>query len=166
MKRQGGSYSTQAGIVTAGDVPYSEPPRPSETGSYGAWRSEETFRKMLAAEAVRSQPLTAHERELLRLQRANPGPLLPELAQLQLDRALEQQRREQSETSYDQPLKPESRLDPSSQDSIARRGRVSRQRNRPVDPHLSILRPPGQPGHGPWDNDEPECFDGTPWKRW
>jgi len=122
-------------------------------------RAEERFREQYESERVRSQPLTDQERELLAHQRRNPGVLLPELQQMLLDRATEQQRREAAERSQHQPIKVEERLDPSSHGSLARRARYDRARNRPADPHVSVLRPgPGRSGPHPWD-DEPQCFD-------
>lgn len=145
-------------IVTPPDAAYAEPPARRENPSArydadGRWRSQ------YAAEAVRSKPLTDYERSLLMKQRRNPGPLIPELAQIQRDRAEEQQRLEALERSQHQPLKVEDRLDPSSQGSLARRARYDRSRNRPADPHASILRPgPGRSGPHPWD-DDPQCLE-------
>ena len=156
-KRHRSSNSNQAGSVTPGDDPYVEPPRPSETRSYGSWRSDETFRRMLAAEAARSQPLTPQERELLTRQRRNPGVLLPELQQMMLDRELERMRREAAEYASHQPLKPENPLDPSSLGSLARRASESRRANRPADLHMAILRP-GPSGPYP-DDYANECID-------
>jgi hypothetical protein len=168
--RDRSSSSTQARSVTPGSVPYLEPPRSAETGSYAAWLADERFRAQLADHDVMSQPLTDDERELLRLQRANPGVLLEPLRQRQLDRAIEQQRREAEIYQERQPLKPENPLDPSSLGSLGRRAAQSRRLNRPVDPHLSILRPGHQSGPHPWD-DEPQCIDWpvgrntVPWRR-
>jgi predicted nucleic acid-binding Zn ribbon protein len=162
-KRHRGSNSIQSGSVTTGDAPYVEPPRPGETDSYGAWLAGERFRAQLAHHVATSQPLTDQEKELLSRQRRNPGPLLPELAQLQIDRAREQQRRELAEYASHQPIKVEDRLDPSSQGSVARRARESRRLNQPVDPHLSVLRPGRQSGQRFWYDDN-QCID-APWSR-
>jgi hypothetical protein len=145
MRCSGGSNSIQGRSVTPGDVPYSEPPRPSETGSYGAWLSDERFRAQLSHHEEATRPLTQDEKVLLDRQRRNVGVLLPELRDKLLDRAAELRRREIAETHVDEPLKPENPFDPSSQGSLARRAMQSRAINRPVDPHAYILRP-GQPG--------------------
>lgn len=157
MKHSGGSYSIGRGSVTPDDGPYVEPPRPGETDAYSAWLAGERFRAQFRSYQAASQPLTQDEKVLLARQRRNPGPLLPELRDKLLDRAIEQQRRETLESHIDEPLKVEDRFDPSTHGSLARRAAESRRLNRPVDPHLSILRP-GQPGHGPWD-DSNECID-------
>jgi hypothetical protein len=105
------------------------------------------------------RPLTEHERELVALQRRNRGVLLPELAQLQLDQAIEEQQREAAEYASRQPIRPESPLDPESIGSMARRARESRRLNRHLaaDPHVSILRPGPRSGPAPWDDNE--CID-------
>jgi hypothetical protein len=146
---------------------YHEPPRSSTAAGPGVlaeMRADTEFRRQLEQHVEASQPLSRAERQLLSRQRANPGVLLPELAQLQLDRAIEQQRREAAEYAARQPLRPEDPRDPSSLGSVARRARYDRTRNRPADPHLSILRPLDRhPGPHPWD-DEPECIT-APWSR-
>jgi hypothetical protein len=119
--------------------------------------ADERFRAQLSHHEEAMRPLSDHEVELLRRQARNVGVLLPELAQLQIDRAIEQQRREAAEYASHQPIKPETPLDRSSLGSVARRGRAERQGNRRVDPHSRILRP-GQSGPHPWD-DEPQCID-------
>ena len=107
-----------------------------------------------------AEPLTARERELLRLQKANPGPLRPELAAIQLARQIEQQRRQQADT-YDQPFAVQDPIHNPDETVLARRGRLSRRLSRHLaaDPHMGILRPgPSRSGPHPWD-DEPECIE-------
>jgi hypothetical protein len=164
-KRRRQSNYTDAGSVTPAGVPYAEPPRPGESDSYGSLLADARFRSQLANEGIRAMPLTDEERDLLARQRRNPGVLLPELAQLQVDRAEEQQRRELAETSQYEMIKPENPLNPESIGSLARRARESRQANRHLatNPDAYILRPGHQSGPHPWD-DEPECIT-APWSR-
>ena len=122
-------------------------------------RADKRFRDQYESEQVRSQPLTPEERSAVAWQRRNPGPLHPLLQQRLIGHELERQAREAAERSQHEPLKVEDRLDPSSHGSLARRARYDRARNRPQDPHVSILRPgPGRSGPHTWD-DEPQCFD-------
>ncbi len=112
--------------------------------------ADERFREQFESERVRSQPLTDQERELLAHQRRNPGVLLPELQQMLLDRATEQQRREAAERSQHQPIKVEDRLDPSSHGSLARRAATTERaigRKTPTCP--SCGRGRADPGHPP-----------------
>jgi len=155
-KRSRSSKSNQAGIVTAGDVLYSEPPRPSETRSHGSWRSDETFRRMLAAQAVRSQPPTAEERAAQDWERRNPGIRHPLFVARWAEADAERRSREQAEYGARQPLKVEDRLDPASLGSLARRARESRRINRAADQYTR-MRPDGQPGPPSWSDNE--CVD-------
>jgi hypothetical protein len=121
-------------------------------------RADERFREGYESERARSQPLTPEEKAAVAWQKRNPGPLHPLLQQRLIAHELECQRREAAERSQHQPLKVEDRLDPSSHGSLARRARYDRARNRPQDPHVSVLRPgPGRSGPHPWD-DEPQCI--------
>jgi hypothetical protein len=142
---------------------YSTPPLAGTPGMLSLSRADDRWRAALENHAATSQPLTDDERALLDRQRRNPGVLLPELQQLLIDRATEQQRREAAEYASHQPIKPETPLDPSSLGSLARRARESRRTNRPVDPYSAIVRPVHQSGPHPWD-DEPQCID-APWSR-
>lgn len=123
-------------------------------------RADERWHEEYRRHEEASAPLSLEDQELLARQRRNPGVLLPQLRAKQLDRAREQQRREQAESvSRSRPIKPETPLDPSSLGSVARRARESRRMNRPADPHASILRPgPSRSGPPGWD-DLPECID-------
>ncbi len=137
--------------------------RTSNCADPAAWpfpdRADERFRDQLEQHVARSQPLTPEERSAIAWQRRNPGPLHPLLAQRLIDHERERQAREAEARSQHQPLKVEDRLDPSSHGSLARRARYDRARNRPQDPHVSVLRPgPGRSGPQPFD-DEPQCFD-------
>ncbi len=137
--------------------------RSSNYADPAAWpfpdRADERFREQLTAEAVRSQPLTPEEKAAIAWQRRNPGPLHALLAQRLIDHELERQAREAAERSQHEPIKVEVPSDPSSHGSLARRARYDRARNRPADPHVSVLRPgPGRSGPPPFD-DEPQCFD-------
>lgn len=140
------------------------PPPPGTSGVLAQSRADETFRRQLANEGIRAMPLTDEERDLLARQRRNPGPLLPELQKLLLDRELERREREAAEYASHQPIKVEDPIDPSSQGSLARRAIASRNANRryAADPNMHVLRP-GQPGPHPLD-DLPECID-APWSR-
>jgi hypothetical protein len=150
-KHHEGSNYFSSGSVTSPGAPYFDPPRPSETGSYGAWLSGERFREQYARHAATSQPLTEEERDLLARQRRNPGVLLPELHQRLIDIEAERREREAAETSHARPLKVEDPFDPSSQGSLARRAIASRNanRHRVGDPSTYVLRPGHQPGPHP-----------------
>jgi hypothetical protein len=143
---------------------YTEPPSVSTDGpsEYGA---DNRWRQQYARHEEASEPLTDHERQLLDRQRRNPGVLLPELARLQLDRAIEQQRREQADARL--PIMVEDPYHPESLGSLQRRARYDRKLNKPQDPHLAVMRPgPGRSGPPGW-NDLPECIDGDAigWRR-
>ena len=155
--------SVRARRATPGDVPYDEPPRPGAS-FYQASLGDERFHRQRAQEDTRAIPLTDYERILLDRQRRNPGPLIPELAKIQLDRAIEQQRREAEEHGRHDPIKVQDQFDPGTRDHVARRGLLSRNRqSKPADPNLRVLRPPGQSGHGPRAG-EAECIQ-APWSR-
>jgi len=165
-KRHRSSNYLYGGSVTPGDVPYSEPPCPSETGPFAADRATKRFRAQLSRQTVASHPLTAEERQLLALQRRNPGVLLPELRDKLLERELEHMRQEAAETSQDQPLKVQDRLLNPDPTVVARRAIQSRNANRryAADPNIAFALRPGQSsGPHPWD-DEPQCID-APWSR-
>ena len=165
-KRHRSSNYTHGGSVPPPGVPYAEPPRPSETRSYGSSLADARFRSQLANEGIRAQPLTDEERDLLARQRRNQGVLLPELQQLLLDRELERREREAAERSQHQPIKVEDPLDPSTMGSLARRAIASRNANRryAADPNMHVLRPGmSGPSYDPLD-DSPECVD-APWSR-
>lgn len=107
-------------------------------------RADERFRRQLAGEGVTSQPLTEDERDLLALQRRNPGVLLPQLQQHLIDIGAERRRLELAETYDDWPLKVQDRFTNPDPTVVARRAIQSRRINTPVDPYEYILRP-GQP---------------------
>lgn len=161
MKQARRSNYTRASSVTPGDDPYAEPPRPGES-FYRASAGDERFKRQLARDGTRAQPLTDEERTLLARQCRNPGPLLPELQQRLLDHELERMRLEAAEY-HQAAIKVEDRFDPSSWGSVAARAIQSRQRNKPIDPNLYALRPPAQPGHRP-TGDLPQCVN-APWSR-
>lgn len=104
---------------------------PSATSNVRAeTRSDHAFRVAAEAEAARSQPVTAVERELKIRQSRNSGVALPELQEEALRRAREQQAYEeaqrQAEIAAKQPYRPEDPRDPSSLGSLARRAQQSR----------------------------------------
>lgn len=138
---------------------YIEPPSAGTAGAPED-RADERWHQQLSRHEEAAAPLSPEDHELLARQRRNPGVLLPELRDKQLDQAAEQQRREQAErASHSRPIKPETPLDPFSLGSVARRARESRRINKPADPHLRILRPgPSRSGPPGWD-DLPECID-------
>ena len=139
-------------------------PPVSRTSSINESRADDTFRRQLASAATRTLPLTDEERILLARQKRNPGPLMPELAKIQLDRAVELQQREIAEAARANPLRVQDQLDPTTYGHLARRAILSRSRqSKPQDPNLRVLRPPVEPGHGPWD-EEPQCIQ-APWSR-
>ncbi len=157
------SNSTRGGSVTPGDVPYAEPPARREN-PFARHDADHRWRFQYAAEAVRSQPLTPEEKAAVAWQKRNPGPLHPLLAQRLIDHELERQAAEATERAQHQPLAVEDPHRPSTVGSVARRARYDRSRNRPQDPHVSILRPgPGRSGPHPWDSDN-ECVT-APWSR-
>ena len=159
IRREGGVRFVSVTRDGYGGVASFEPPRPSFlTGS----RADERFRRQLASEGVRAQPLTAEERALLALQRRNPGRMLPELQRKLLDREHERHLHEIAENHH-AAIKVEDRFDPSSWGSLAHRASQSRPVNgKPVNPSMHALRP-GQSGHRPI-GDIPECID-APWSR-
>ena len=127
-----------------------QPPLPGTSSFQTDSRADATFRAQLASHQIASQPLTDYEKTLLQRQKRNPGPLLPELAKIQLDRAIELQRREAEEYARLDPLKVEDPLDPSTRDHVARRAILSRSRQgKPVDPNLRALRPSPRRGYDP-----------------
>lgn len=149
------SNLTRARNVTDDNMPYVEPPAGN---SIAQDRADAVFRRQLAAEGVRAEPLSDRQRELIALQKRNIGVLLPELQQLLLDRERERQAAEAAERARHQPLAVEDPHQPSTLGSVSRRARYDRARNRPQDPHVAILRPmPGQSGRGPWDDDN-QCI--------
>lgn len=145
-----------------GDSSSYAPPPPAGTIAFAQSHAGTRFRAQLADHDAISQPLTPGERDLLRLQRANPGVLLEPLRQRVLERAEAGRQAEEETRAQFRPVKVEDRLDPASLGSLARRAIQSRTRNKPADPHLHVLRP-GQPGPHPPD-DSPECIQ-APWSR-
>ncbi len=140
-----------------------EPPLPGTSSVLTESRADARFRAALASHQEASQPLDDYERELLARQKRNPGPMLVELQQRMLAREYERMRQESEEAARHDPIKVEDPLDPSTRDHLRRRAIQSRGRQgKPVDPNLRVLRPPGQPGHGP--DDAPECVQ-APWSR-
>ena len=141
-----------------------EPPGPTASNVMAESRADATFRAQLANHQEASEPLTDYERMLVRRQKRNPGVLIAELAKIQLARAIEQQQREIEEAARHDPLRVEDPLDRATRGHLARRAIQSRSRQgKPADPHIGVLRPPGQSGHGPWD-DSPQCIQ-APWSR-
>lgn len=138
-------------------------PPVSRTSSINESRADSTFRRQLANESIRATPLSEYERTLLARQKRNPGPLIPELQQIALDRANELQQREIAEAARADPIMVEDQLDPGTRGHLARRAIQSRSRQgKPVDPNLRALRPSPRPG--PYPDDLPECFT-APWAR-
>lgn len=159
-KRTRSSNSTRASSVTPDDVLYMEPPARREN-PFARVDADDRWRSQYAAEAVRSQPLTPEEKAAIAWQKRNPGPLHPLLAQRVIDAERERQAAEAAERARHQPIEVEDPHRPSTMGSVARRARYDRSRNRPQDPHVSILRPgPGRSGPRPWDSsDDPQCLE-------
>jgi hypothetical protein len=146
---------------------YLEPPS-ARTDPLSEYRADRHWQRLHAAHEQAAQPLSPEQRVLLQRQKRNPGVLLPELAAMQLARAIEAQRREQAET-YDQAFAVQDPVHNPDPTVLARRGRLSRRGNRHLaaDPHLGIMRPsPGRSGPHDWYDDN-ECIDGNAigWRR-
>ena len=136
-----------------------DPPSPGTSSVVTESRADARFRAAVASHEVASQPLTDYEKTLLQRQKRNPGPLIPELAKIQLDRALELQRREAEEYARLDPLKVEDPHDPGTRDHVARRAQQSRSRqSKPADPDVRALRPAPRPG--PYPGDLPQVITG------
>lgn len=141
-----------------------DPPSPGTSSVAAESRADARFRAALASHQEASQPLTDYEEALLLRQRRNPGPMLVELQARMLAREYDRQAAEAEEYSRHDPIRVQDPLDPSTRDHLRRRAIQSRSRQgKPVDPSLRALRPPVDPGHGPWD-DTPECIT-APWSR-
>jgi hypothetical protein len=159
------SNYTPGDIVTPPDAAYAEPPARREN-LFARYDADDRWRSQYAAEAVRSQPLTPEEKAAIAWQKRNPGPLHPLLAQRHVDAERERQAAEAAERARHQPLAVEDPHQPSTMDSVSRRARYDRARNRPQDPHVAVLRPgPGRSGPHPWDDDN-QCVDAPKgWRR-
>ena len=115
---------------------------------------------MHADAEIRTRPLSEYERSLLDRQRRNPGPLLPELQSIMLDREMERRRMLAEEAAN--PIKVEDPYDRATIGSVQRRAQQSRRANRhqPAHPDLHVLRPQSaQSGPHPWD-DAPQVING------
>jgi hypothetical protein len=138
--------------VTDADVTHSDPPR--SHGAPGAWRSDERFKAQLAAEEALAEPISEELRQALRLQRANPGPLVPYLQQL-LDKRNAAELAAREAAVYDpRAIRPDDPYNPSAPGSsmVAALGQHSRAVNK-----RQRMRPGQRRPHG---DDEPECLDG------
>lgn len=157
LKHEKRSNDSRAKGVTQGSTPYDEPPRPGES-FYQPSVGDERFHRQLAQEAIRALPLTDEERQLHARAQRNIGVELPEFTQMRLDREYERMRLEAAEAARADPIRVQDQLDRSTYSHPARRAIRSRRNNKPVDPSMQVLRPPGrQSGPHPWD-DEPQCI--------
>jgi hypothetical protein len=146
---------------------YLEPPLASTAAGPGVLagtRADDRFRAQYEQHVEAEKPLTPIERSWLAQQKRNPGVLIEPLRQIQIARAIEQQRREAESYRQHQPFAVQDPIHNPDPTVVARRGRASRQANKPVDHARSIMRPLDRhPGPHPWD-DEPECIT-APWSR-
>ncbi len=159
VRREGGGRFVRVTRDSYGSAASFEPPASPTASFLVQSRADDRFRAQLVNAAAMSQPLSPEEEAAVAWQRRNPGVLHPLMAQ-RLDADAERREREAAETSHQPVLKPENPLDPASLGSLAIRARYDRMRNRPADPHLSILRSgPGRSGPPSWYDDSNECLD-------
>jgi hypothetical protein len=135
-----------------------EPPLPGTSSVRADTRADQRWRAAHADAEIRAKPLSDYEKALLQRQKRNPGPLLPELQSIMLDREMERRRALAAEAGN--PIRVEDPLDPGSIGSVQRRAQQSRRANKHYqdDPNMHVLRPPGQPG--PYPGDEPQVING------
>ena len=105
----GASANTTAGSERA-DSNYTEPPRPGN--SIAQDRADREWRRQLAAEGIRAEPLTDEEHQALAHQRRNPGPMVPFFRQRFLAQADAELRAREAAVRDPRALRPESPHDP------------------------------------------------------
>lgn len=142
---------------------HTEPPRPGN--SIAQDRTDREWRRQLAAEAIRAEPLTDEEHQALVLQHRNPGPLVPFFRKRHLAHAEAELRARSAAVRDPRAIKVEDPYDPATIGSVAARARQSRALNKPVEPYRSMLRPGPESGPSPYDYEAEMTDAPAGWRR-